>query len=309
MRQLTYEAETPQKISALTACTPDDVQRYLQLCLEISSSHSAHNVLAFPYELTINPFSVFYRWLKRAKFRIHPRLTNYERKYLRNLVKSTVKELRSQNVDSTKIFRFDRNIRNPFLLHFSQIYALHLILDSLHVYNFCLENYIHESHQLRIAIQEDLQDLEQPWPLWCHRRFCRDNPAETEYNYWVRSFLVSEAIDYGQANFMQFMGHTFNQNFAGHHPVLNPTQHNSIYNVYLENCELANSLKHYRYYRFLQPTLPEQAFFHNLRNDQRDMTHQALLGAGFEKLAEAVELVGHVHQHIPQLLKHRSIQY
>lgn len=160
MKPLNYCANTPQKIAALAACTPDDVQQYLQLCLEISATHTAHNVLAFPYDFSVNPYAVFYHWLEQAKFQIHPEFSTEEISQLRHLATLSVKEFRSQKVDSRQLFQSNPPSTNPFLLNFSQIYALHLALDSLHVYNFYLENYIHESRHLRAAIHNDQQRSE-----------------------------------------------------------------------------------------------------------------------------------------------------
>ncbi len=307
MKPLNYCANTPQKIAALAACTPDDVQQYLQLCLEISATQAARNVLAFPYDFSVNPYAVFYHWLEQAKFQIHPEFSAEEISQLRHLAKLSVKEFRSQKVDSRQLFQSNPPSTNPFLLNFSQIYALHLVLDGLHVYNFYLENYIHESHRLRAAIRNDQQRSENsPLQHW-HRKFARHSTAGSNYNFYVRSILLHEAVDDGLTPFMHQMHYSYERPFRPCHPVLKPANRINAIEAFLENQKLAKKLKRYRYYHFLQPTAAEQKFFHELRNEHGDFTHQELLTAGSEKLYTAVELDGKLSQHVATILQHHAV--
>lgn len=311
MFPLNYHPETPQRIAEqLRPCTPTDIQIYLNLCLEIFASQPAHNILEFPYDFMVNPYAVFYRWLQQAKFQLTPALSASEIKSLRHFAKFSVKDFRQRKLSSYAIAHTDPpEITNPYFRNFSQIYAVHQLFNSLHVYNFLLENYIHETHRLRTALRADAQGLAQNYPRSWHHAVTRHCPAASEYNFWVRDFLLYEGTSEGQALFTQYMHHNFRYDFQGHHPVLYPAHRTNALDAFLENQKLAREFKRYRYYRWLQPTSAETKFFQGLRNDHGDLTHQELLGAGPKKLHQAVQLAGRLSQRIPYLARNRTTNY
>lgn len=311
MKQLTYQPETPQKIKdTLSPCTPDDIQTYLERCLEITVGQSAHNVLEFPYDFMVNPYAVFYHWLEQAKFQIYPALSEGELKYLRHFAKFSVKDFRTRQLSSYTISHANpAESTNIYLRKFSQIYAVHQILVSLHVYNFLLENYLHESHRLRVAISADFRDVESSRYLRLHRKHARHNPVAQSYNFWVRDFLLNEGVNDGQAPFAQYMRHSFKRDCQRHHPILLPANRTRAVNTFAENQKLMHKLHRYHYYHFFQPTPAEDTFFQTLRNDHGDLMHRELLGAGLEKLQQAVDLAGRLSQRVVYLSEHRHIAH
>lgn len=313
MEKMSYQPETPQKIVNLSPSTPDEIQEYLQLCLEISQPWSEHNILEFPYDFAINPYAILYRWLKQAHFQISPKLTEFEVRRLRYFAKFYTKDFRGNTVSSTVIFHPVKfgppETINPFLQNFSKIYTANQLFDSLHTYNFLLENYIHETNRLCRVVNNDVAMLNQSWCLRQHHTLFYCYHVEREYNFWVRNFLLCEGIDHGSAPFTQYAYHNFQQNFQRNHPILRPADRSNVINTFLEKQKLALKLKRYRYYRFLQSTPAEANFFCNLRNDHNDFNLHNLLGTDPEKLRRAVDLAGHINQHITFFCEHRSVIY
>lgn len=309
MKKFTYQPETPQKIKeTLSPCTPDDIQTYLELCLEITAGQSEHNVLEFPYDFMVNPYAVFYSWLEQAKFQIFPALSHGELKALRHFAKFSVKDFRTRKISSYTISHANPpESTNVYLRNFSQIYAVHQILVALHIYNFLLENYLHESHQLRTEISADFHTTKGTRHQHLHRRFARHNPAAHDYNLWVRDFLLHEGINEGRAPFAQYMRHSFQRDCQHHHPILLPANRTRAVITFTENQKLASKLRRYHYYRFFQPTPAEITFFQELRNDHGDLIHRELLGAGLEKLQQATDLAGRLSQRVVYLSEHRHI--
>ena len=317
MKHLVYHPRTSAKIAELSVCTPAMIREYLQLCLQISAHHTAHNVLGFPYDTTVNPYATFYHWLEQIDFRLTPDLvlTELERSQLQHFAETPTRDFRRHQLDSTQIlFSYQGvgpqiSLGNPYLEHFNQIMALNEILNCLHTYNFLLENYIHESHELRCLARRNIIDSTGTYLGRLHRTWSQNCPATREYHYWVRSFLLHEGIDHGTAPFSQYMSHNFGRRFQHHHPIINPANRTAAVEAYLANQKFATEFQGYRYYRFLQPTPEEDTFFHELRNDISDFVHNELLDAGLDTLQRAVDLAGHVNKALTLLSKQRRINH
>lgn len=312
---LNYQPEIQRKLQAFPKCTTEYIREYLRLCLSFAQTLPSRNILTFPYDFTINPYKIMYYLFKQINFQIGPELkfTDLERRRLHSLSKIPIKDFRQHNVDSTTFFNFVKcgpiETHNPFLIHFSQIYAIDRIFDCLHVYNFLLENYIHESSHLCAMIESDWQTCQSSKLQQIIHKWRADKATNQIYNYWVCSFLLKEGIDHGNAIFAQLASHTFDKKYHLQHPVIKPADRTSAVEVYLKKEKLTQQFRHYRCYHFLQPTIPEQGFFRGLRNDHGDFSYRNLCGEHhtLEELQRAVELSGYVHQTVVQLSKSRSL--
>ncbi len=312
---LNYQPETQRKLQTFPKCTTEYIREYLRLCLSFAQTLPSRNILTFPYDFTINPYKIMYHLFRQINFQISPELefTEFERKRLHSLSKVPTKDFRQCNVTSTNLFNLTGygpvETNNPFLVHFSQVYTIDRLLDCLHVYNFLLENYIHESSHLHTITEADWQNRQNGNKFqlaWCKWR--QDKPTTQQYNYWVRLFLLKEGIDHGSAIFGQLMSYTFDKKYQLQHPIIKPANRTAATEAFLKNQELAHQLRHYRSYHFLQPTIPEQHFFRSLRNDHGDFMYKDLCGDhhSIEQLQRAVELSGYVHQTIVRLSESRS---
>lgn len=311
MQPLLYRAETPDKIQQIPVCTPAEIQEYLQLCLQLVPVQPPRNILQFPYDTTVNPYAIFYDWCKQANFQIHPGFTDHELERLQHFAHLPSGKLFKQMLDSTGIYFHDpndsQNPINPYLQHFSQIYTLNQTFTSMYIYNFLLENYIHESGRLRKAIQENLAAISRTRLGRLHHTWVYESTAAHQYNHWVRNFLLREGVGSGVHTFSTLISHSYQKSYRTHYPVLNPAHRTNAVCTYEDNQKLAHDLRHYRYFHFLQPTIPEQDFIRDLRNEQHSITEFPLLSQDSTILQRAVELSGRLNRCLPLLAEHRSI--
>lgn len=295
-----YQAETRQRITSLPTATPEMIQEYLQLCAELATNFPPQNIVKFPFAIDDmnNPYKKMRRWLEAIDFQPHgERISQRDIRTLSQLAEQPASELR-QNVDSTEV-KFD----NPFLCRFSQIYIVNLLLSHLHVYNFLLENYIHESRRVRDWVQADLTATKN-WRVF-HRLSAKHCPAQNEYQYWVRDFLCNEALSEGSTPYSVYLSYCFGHKYRHHHPVILPAQRQAAIEAYNANRDLAKKVRRYAYYRWLQPSKVETHFIKDLRSERghRDI----LFDLGPERLDYAVALAGSVDRRITYLVHHHSL--
>lgn len=297
---LPYKAETRERIAALPPATSDMTRELLHICFELSSDFPATNILKFPFTVDDynNPFRKMSRWLKQIDFQPQDceKISVEDIQKLAHFAEQPAGYLRA-HVDSTEI-SFD----NPLLCRFSQVYTIALLLSHLHVYNFLLENYIHESRRVRDWLQADLAASKSPRAL--HRLFSKNCPAGREYRYWVIDFLCNEAVTEGSAPYCSYLSHCFRYKYRHHHPVVLPARRLSAVEAYTTNRELAKKLRHRTYYNWLYNE-EETRFFKELRNEHIGEP-DALFQLSPEKLEHAVALAGSVDRRVTHLVNHRS---
>lgn len=296
-----YQAETRERIAALPPATSDMTREFLHLCFELSTSFPAVNILKFPFTIDDgnNPFKKLSRWLKQINFQPldYEKIGTADLQKLAHFAEQPAGYLRA-HVDSTEI-PFD----NPFLCRFSQVYTVALLLSHLHVYNFLLENYIHESRRVRDWLQADLAASKSPRAI--HRFFSKNCPAEREYRYWVIDFLCNEAVTEGSAPYCRYMSHCFKHKYRHHHPIIVPAHRLGAIEAHTTNRDLTKKLRHHSYYSWLYPSEAETHFFKELRHE-RTGYHDALFDLAPEKLEHAVTLAGSIDRRVTYLINHRS---
>ena len=292
-----YSPETPQLLKQLAHVSQAEMREYLQICREFGKSIPPRNILELPYDPQVNPYQVLERWLEIADYQ-PPHLAEYyqnDLKRIKSYASLTAQEVRRAVKDSTTLDTFHLELINEF----SQIYTVSEILNSLHIYNFYLQNYIHESAQARRAILEDYEYCtESFWhlPYKCQRLWQDDYPSGHAYNQWVRDTFAQRAITKGSAYYSQLVSHVTQQTYKHYHPIINPDQRDLPIKAYEQNVALAKKLRRYRGYRWIEPIGQEVTIIQEIKDADEYLPEDSfLLTLGRDHLVYATELAGQIN--------------
>lgn len=296
MKHLDYAPQTPELLSRLPCITKKTVQEYLRACFELGQMTASRNILRLPNSASVNPYATLLHWLENTNFELAGTpLSASDQELLRKYAAMPPRTLRQEVEDSTQL---DCKFTHEYLQHFSQIYAINELLNSLHVYNFFVRNYIHETINAGQAIQKDHQEcLTRPWgiPRNLLRLWLDNCPAKSKYERWVREPFLNATVKSGSGYFSRIYSFITDISYQSWHPLIDLRQLSVLASVNEANTKLAHSLRHYRYYRWFAITPAEQSLIHEIRNSSYLPREIFLFSHGQEYLERAVKLAGQIN--------------
>lgn len=296
MQHLNYAPQTPELLSRLPCISKKTVQEHLRACFELGQMTTSRNILRLPNSAMVNPYATLLHWLENTNFELAGTpLSTSDQELLKKYAAMPPRTLRQEVEDSTQL---DRKFAHEYLQHFSQIYAVNELLNGLHVYNFFVRNYIHETINAGQAIQKDYQEYStKPWRLLRNlSRLLLDNcPAKSKYERWVREPFLNAAVKNGSGYFSRVYSFITDIGCQSWHPLIDLQQLSVLASVNEANAKLTHSLRHYRYYRWFAITPEEQNLIHEIRNSSYLPRDIFLFSNGQEYLEHAVELAGRIN--------------